>query len=91
MEQNLYSHHKPLCCQFPRNKVIPIGFNTDWQIDLMDMGRFLARINNNWRFVLVIINVLSKYCWAIPICSKHPEDVVKAFTKVLTSSGREPW
>jgi hypothetical protein len=37
-----------------------------------------------------VIDVLSKFAWAVPVKNKKPESVVEAFKQVL-KSGRKPW
>ena len=81
-EQDTYTLHKPIRRKFPRNKTIAIGIDTDWQADLCDVQKFESQ-NAGHKFILTVIDVLSKYGWAIPIKNKKPESVVQAFKEVL--------
>lgn len=83
-----YTKHKPVIRKFQRNKVVVGGINEQWQIDLMDMQK-LAKYNKGYKYVLTIIDVFSKYAWAIPIKTKSNENVTVAFKKVL-AKGKKP-
>ena len=43
----------------------------------------LAKYNNNYRYILTVIDVLSKYAWVEPIKAKTGENLVSAFGKIL--------
>ena len=59
-----------------------------WQMDLADM-QSLKDYNDGYRYLLVFIDVFSKYAWIVPIKSKTGPALVEAF-KVILSSGRKP-
>ena len=40
--------------------------------------------------MLTVINIFSKYAWAIPVIKKTGEDVTAAMKSVLRESGRVP-
>ena len=54
----------------------------------MDM-RSLSRFNENYKYLLTCIDVLSKYAWAIPLKSKSGGALIDGFKKIL-KSGRKP-
>ena len=61
-----------------------------WEIDLMDL-RSLSADNNGHKFVLVVIDVLSKFGFAEPMITKSAEDATNAFATILKrSNGRSP-
>ena len=43
--------------------------------------RSLSQYNKNFNYILTVIDVLSKYAWAIPIKRKTGDFVVEAFKK----------
>ena len=49
----------------------------------------LSKYNNGFKYILTVIDVLSKYAWAEPIKTKTGENLVKAFEKIL-KKGRKP-
>jgi hypothetical protein len=89
-KQHTATIHKQAPRKFPRNKVIPIGKDSHWQADLMDM-RKLEQQNAGYNYVLNVIDVLSKYGFSEPVKRKTADQVAKAFQTILTRSGRKPW
>ena len=59
-----------------------------WQADLADMSK-LSNSNDKFKFLLCIIDVFSKYAWAVPIKDKMGKTLVNAF-KSVHKSGRSP-
>jgi hypothetical protein len=55
------------------------------QGDLIDMSKYL-RINKNFNWIFTIIDVHSRYGWAIPMKTKEPKNSAEAFNKVLSLS-----
>ena len=80
--------HKPIRINFPRNRVIVMSIDEQWQADLCDMS-FKAEDNDDHTFILTCIDCFSKYAWAIPLKSKHADEILRAFKEIL-KSGRKP-
>ena len=57
-------------------------------MDLADMQP-IAADNDGYRYLLVCIDVFSKFVWVIPLKNKTGPALVKAF-KIILESGREP-
>ena len=89
-EQETYTLHKPIKRKFLRNKTRASCINSDFQADLADMQK-LKQFNDNYGYILTVIDVLSRFSWAVPIKTKSPVYVKAAFEKIFTSSGREPY
>jgi hypothetical protein len=49
----------------------------------------ISKYNNDFKYILTVIDALSKYAWAEPIKTKTGEHLVKAFEKIL-KKGRKP-
>jgi hypothetical protein len=49
----------------------------------------ISKYNNGFKYILTVIDVLSKYAWAEPIKTKTGENLVKVFEKIL-KKGRKP-
>ena len=81
-----YTKHKPVRRKFTRNKTITGGIDQQWQLDLMDM-QALASHNDGFRYVLTVIDVFSRYAWAVPTKTKGGVAVTEAF-KTLTTERR---
>ena len=88
MKQDTYTLHKQACRHYKRNRVIVGGIDELWQMDLADMQSHAAE-NDGYRYLLVCIDVFSKYVWVIPLKTKTGPDLVMAFKKIL-ESGRKP-
>ena len=85
MSQDTYTLHKPAHRNF---KSIVETTDEEWQMDLADM-QSLKQYNDGYRYLLVCIDVFSKYAWIVPIKSKTRPDIVEAF-KVILALGRKP-
>lgn len=59
------------------------GIGDTYQIDLVEMIPH-ARINRNFKYILTIIDIFSKFAWAVPIKSKTAKDVTHAMNIVLS-------
>jgi len=77
-----YTLHRPRKIHFKRSKTIPSGFMTDVQVDLADFQK-LARQNNDFKYILVGIDVLSKRVFATPTKSKNYKDMVEASDRLV--------
>ena len=88
MKQDAYTLHKPIRRHFKRNRVIVGGIDQQWQMDLADM-QSMQKFNDGYRFLLVCIDVFSKYAWVVPLKNKTGPALVEAFNTIL-ASGRKP-
>lgn len=81
--------HAPARRNFPRRRVIVRGFDDLWQADIVEMHPY-SRFNNGHRYILTIIDVLSKYAWAVPLKNKSGSDTAKAIAEIIRDSKRRP-
>ena len=79
-----YQIYKNINKRFPRNKVITSYKNDQWDIDLVDMTYF-AKKNKNMKYLLTIIDIFSRFGYAIPIKSKSESDVYAALTSIINN------
>lgn len=77
--------HKSSRKNFKRRKVIQKGLNETWQIDLVEMIPY-HKANQGFKYILTIIDIFSKYAYAIPIKNKNASNVVEAMKKALKKS-----
>ena len=82
--QEAYTLHKPVRYRFPRRATKVGGPHEQYQMDLLDTSAY-RRSNRNVRFLLVVIDVFTKYAWAMPLKNKTGAAVERALTKVLNS------
>ena len=87
--QETYTLHRQVKRKFPRNKVVVNGIDEQWDADLMDMVS-LTKHNDGVRYVLVAIDIFSRYTWLRPLKTKHAKEVVVAFESIFTE-GRKPF
>ncbi|XP_061190439.1 uncharacterized protein LOC133198352 [Saccostrea echinata] len=73
---------------FPRNRVVVEGFDSQWEADLMDLSA-LASDNRGYRYALVTIDVFSRYVCCRAIKQKTASQVLEAFRAIL-GEGRTP-
>ena len=64
------------------------GIDQQWQMDLADM-QSMQKFNDGYRYLLVCIDVFSKYAWVIPLKNRTGPSLVEAF-KLILASGRKP-
>ena len=87
-KQDTYTLHKPVRYRFRRNRVIVGAMDDEWEADLVIMDS-LSQQNNGYKYVLTVIDVLSKYAWVEAIKAKTGNNLVKAFEKII-KKGRKP-
>ena len=90
--------HKPIRRKFTKRRVYASGVDVIWTADLVDMQSF-SKSNNGYKYILMIIDVFSKYGWAISLKTKMGSEVAKAFQdlwktqippqKLWTDKGKE--
>ena len=68
--------------KFRRERIIPLNEDETWSADLIDKS-FLSKYNNNYKFILTVINIFTKYAWAIPLKNKSGLSITNGFKKVL--------
>ena len=86
--QPAYTLHKPIRKNFKRNRVIVNGKDEQWQADLVDV-QSLKESNDDYKYILTVIDVLSKYAWAVPLKDKRGQTLVEAFGTIF-GEGRQP-
>lgn len=80
--QLTYSLHKPIRKRFPTRRYRVAGLNDTWQMDMLEMIPY-ARINQGYRYILVCIDIFSRYVRATPCKSKSGDEVSKAILTML--------
>ena len=88
-QQRTYTLHKPIRRKFQRRKTRVGGIDVQWQADLADL-QTLMKDNDQYRYLLCVIDVFSKYAWVIPMYNKTGNTLIQAFQTILKSSQRFP-
>jgi ribosomal protein L21E len=69
--------------------VISGGKDDLWMCDLIDMVKY-ADWNKGVKYILLVIDVFSKYVWLRPLNNKTGASVAKAFDDIFKTSERSP-
>ena len=87
--QNLANElHKPVKRKFPKRKVFVKGIDDTWAADLVEMSS-LREWNEGVRYLLMVIDVFSKFGWIRTLKNKRGDTVAEAF-KSIFKEGRKP-
>ena len=81
--------HKPVKRKFKKRRVLVSGNNEIWAADLADMSA-LKDYNDDYTFLLLVIDTFNKYGWIIPLKNKKGETIVNALEGIFKESGRRP-
>lgn len=76
--------HRSVRRNFDRRKTEIRGHNETFQADLVEMIPY-AKENRNFKYILTVIDVFSKYAWAFPIKTKSAAETTSAMEKILKS------
>lgn len=74
--------HKPVRKNFGRRRIITLGIDNLWAIDLLIMDKYYKE-NDDYKYILNVIDTFSKYVWAVPLKKKSGIHVSKAFENIL--------
>ncbi|KAL3091900.1 hypothetical protein niasHS_005528 [Heterodera schachtii] len=84
-----YTLMRPRRINFPRARTTAAGFMTDCQVDLADF-QALSRHNSGNRYLMVVIDVLSKRIFVTPLRTKKSDDMVEGFKRVFSTMPMKP-
>ena len=85
-----YTLHKPRRRRFPTLPVVVLGMDEEWVAGLVEM-QALKKWNRSLRYLLTVVDVLSKYTWVEPLKDKTGKAVAAAFERILKrAKGRQP-
>ena len=62
-------HYKPIIRKFRKRKVYLAFKDNIWAADLADM-ELISKFNKGFTFLLCVIDIYSKYAWAVPLKDK---------------------
>ena len=76
-QERSYTLHKPRRKHFPTLPVFVFDIDQQWVMDVVDLQK-LAKWNQGNKYLLTVVDGLSKYAWVIPIKSKSGSQMVTA-------------
>lgn len=89
-QQDVYTLHKPVRRKYPVNKTRSAGIGVDFQLDLADLNKIKSK-NDNYSYILVCIDVFSRYLRAAPAKTKSAKHIAQAFEHILKKVPFAPW
>ena len=81
--------HKPKRINFERRRVISNHIDHIWGIDLITMIKY-SKQNNNYKYILTVIDFFSKYSWCYPLKNKNSNEIINSFKDIFKKSKRSP-
>ena len=81
--------HKPITRNFRKRRVISYGIDEIWAADLVEIQKF-SKWNKGIKYLLMVIDVFSKYGWVAALKDKKTESVSLAFDLIFKKSKRKP-
>lgn len=79
--QDDYSLQKPTRHPYKRARVVVSGIDNQWDADLADMSS-LSKYNKGIKFLLVVIDIFSRFLWVQPL-KKTAKEVVERFKHII--------
>ena len=81
---------KPKRNIFPRRRIFSPNVDFIWTMDLLDTQK-LSRVNKNFKYILVVLDIFSRFAWARPLKNKGGICVKNALRDIMEYSGRKPF
>ena len=81
--QDAYTLHKPVRKHFPRNPYIVSNVMDVWEAELLDV-QSISKFNDNFKYILTVNDVFSKFLHVVPLKSKTGQTVASALQSVFT-------
>jgi len=88
-EQDAYTLHRPVWKRFARNPYTVTNVMDVWECDLLDVQSY-AKYNDNFRYILLVIDVFSKFLYLIPVKTKSGPAVTAAFRSIFDDKPKLP-
>ena len=88
-EQLAKELYKAATKKFKRRKFYVRFKNNIWAADLAEM-ELLSSKNKNVKYLLCVIDFLTKYAWVKPLKDKNSKTVLNAFIGIANESNRKP-
>ena len=83
-------YSKPPKKNYATNKTDVYHIDDTWSLDILDLKDYGPENNRRYRYVLVTIDLFSKFGWKIPLKNKNAQTKKDFFEIILISSKRKP-
>ena len=81
--------HTPVRFKFKKRRVFSPGPDSIWAADLADLSKF-SRSNKGYRYLLLVIDVFTKYGYIRPLKKKTGEQTAAAFEDIFLKAKTSP-
>jgi len=88
-KQKTYTLHRQSRKRYRMRKYYVNTIDDQWQMDLADVSD-LKRHNDGYRFILTVIDILSRFAFARPLKTKMGKEVAASIEDIFQKSGRKP-
>ena len=78
---------RPRKKRFTRRKVVSLGLDRIWAADLADVNKYKS-VNKMYRFILVVVDLFSRYAWTRPLKDKTGISVKNAFEDIFRQGNK---
>jgi len=85
--QETHLMHSAAPARFKTEHIVTDYIDQEWQSDLIDMQK-LARQNRNFKFILVVIDLFSRFIFTRAMKSKSADETGRMFQDIIDKSGR---
>ena len=86
--QDSYTLNRAVIRKIPRNRVVVQGIDSQFDSDLADCA-LLSDKNDGYKYLLIMIDIFSRYAWVRPLKTKYAKEVVTAMQSIFME-GRKP-
>ena len=77
----------PQITKFRIQRIKPLYKDETWSADLIDKSS-LSKYNNNYKFISTVIDIFTKYAWAIPLKNKSGLSLTNGFKSILSDDSQ---
>jgi len=81
-EQDAYTLQRPERKHFARNPFTVTNVMVVWECDLLDVQSY-AKYNDNYKYILSVIDVFSKFLFLVPVKTKSGPSFTTAFLSIF--------
>ena len=83
-------YSKPPKKNYPTNKTDVYHIDDTWSSDALDLKDYGSENNRGYTYVLVVIDIFSKFRWTTRLKNKKSQTIKDSFEKILIKSKRKP-
>jgi transposase InsO family protein len=88
-QKEAYSLHSRKLIRYKRLGINIYKRNAQWSIDLADLNN-LSGFNNQYRYLLVRVDIYSRYAFVKPLKTKSARNVANKFEQILIEENEMP-